>query len=140
MCVIRLENIVSDIKFMFFNSGNATFKKHIVRGLKDVLKEENQPFYSVNDKEDIIFILQNSNLNGFAIRDMVEEYEGNETKSEFFYLYGDSYEFYSIEDFDNLVDKHCEKIAKNILLFPFLDVYKDLYKEFVVPMVIKQME
>lgn len=144
MCVIRLENIVQDLKYILEN-GSAKEKKALYSAyveIRNYLVEEGIEkyyLYSVNDKKDIISLMNDyAQVNAFFIRDLVAEYENKEEYCEYFEMRGGLYDFITDNGFKNLVKDNLTQIAVNILTKPFEGVYKELYNMIVVPMVLNQ--
>jgi hypothetical protein len=144
MCVIRKDFIEQDLRNIL--SGCAIKERKVLyAAYKDIivkLAEEVDGVripYSVYSKEDMLELLKDyDKLNAFAIRDLVADYENNETHSEYFYMVGDSYEFYSMEEWEKEVEQFIPSIAFEILIRPFDGVFKQLYNMIVVPMVLNQ--
>jgi hypothetical protein len=144
MCVIRIEFIQDDLKDILDN-GSGIARSALYCAYIEVLKtlvengaDVNIP-YNIYSKEDMIELLKDyDKMTAFCIRDLVAEYENNETFSEWFVMNGGTYEFYTIEEFGKEVNKYIPSIANEILIRPFEGAFKQLYNMIVVPMVLNQ--
>ena len=144
MCVIRLENIVQDLKYILENGSakeqNVLYSAYVE--IRRFLAEEGVEkyyLYSVNNKDDIISLMNDyQKVNAFFIRDLVAEYENEIEYSEYFEMRGGLYNFVTRNEMVNLIKDNLTQIAVNILTKPFEGVYKQLYNMIVLPMVLNQ--
>ena len=144
MCVIRLENIVQDLKYILENGSakeqNVLYSAYVE--IRRFLAEEGVEkyyLYSVNSKDDIISLMNDyQQVNAFFIRDLIAEYENEIEYSEYFEMRGGLYSFVTRNEMANLIKDNLTQIAVNILTKPFEGVYKQLYNMIVVPMVLIQ--
>jgi hypothetical protein len=73
---------------------------------------------------------------------LVNQYRDNKDNTQFF-TYCNTKQMYGLhiltkQDVVNAISKQIENIAYNILKYPYKDVYGELYREFVVPMIEQQ--
>lgn len=97
--------------------------------------------YNFNNKEDLKKCID-MGMDAEDIAYLVNQYRDNKEKTHFFY-YNNTNNSYTChiltkQEVENVISKHIESIAYNVLRFPYRDVYGELYREFVVPMIDNQ--
>lgn len=97
--------------------------------------------YNFNNKEDLKKCID-MGMDAEDIAYLVNQYRDNKENTHFFY-YNNTNNSYTChiltkQEVENVISKHIESIAYNVLRFPYRDVYGELYREFVVPMIDNQ--
>ena len=147
--VIRAEFLIEDLrKSVITNNG---FHPLIAKAWKDDIRYlivngmdgENEQIYDLNDKNDLKECID-MGLNAEDIAYLVHQYRENNDKTCFF-TYINTKQMYGLHilskcDVLKAILKQIENIAYNILKYPYNEVYANLYKEFVVPMIEQQMQ
>ena len=97
--------------------------------------------YNFNNKEDLKECID-MGMDAEDIAYLVFQYRDNKENTHFFYYINtnNSFTFHILtkQEMKNVISKQIENIAYNVLRFPYRDVYGELYREFVVPMINNQ--
>ena len=97
--------------------------------------------YNFNNKEDLKECID-IGMDAEDIAYLVNQYRDNKENTHFFYYINthNSFTFHILtkQEVENAISKQIENIAYNVLRFPYRDVYGELYREFVVPMIDNQ--
>jgi hypothetical protein len=97
--------------------------------------------YNFSNKEDLKECID-MGMDAEDIAYLVNQYRDNKENTHFFYYINtnNSYTFHILtkQEVENAISKQIENIAYNVLRFPYRDVYGELYREFVVPMIDNQ--
>ena len=97
--------------------------------------------YNFNNKEDLKECID-MGMDAEDIAYLVFQYRDNKENTHFFNYINtnNSFTFHILtkQEVANAISKHIENIAYNVLRFPYRDVYGELYREFVVPMIDSQ--
>ena len=146
--VIRAEFLIEDLRKSIF--ANNEFHPLIAKAWKDDIRYlivngmdgENEQIYDFNDKNDLKECID-MGLNAEDIAYLVNQYRKNNDNTCFF-TYINTKQMYGLHilsksDVLNSISKQIENIAYNILKYPYNEVYANLYKEFVVPMIEQQI-
>ncbi len=146
--VIRAEFLIDDLRKSIFV--NNEFHPLIAKAWKDDIRYliangmegENEQIYNFNDKNDLKECID-MGLDAEDIAYLVHQYKENNDNTSFF-TYTNTKQMYGLHilsksDVLNAISKQIENIAYNILKYPYNEVYADLYKEFVVPMIEQQI-
>lgn len=97
--------------------------------------------YNFNNKEDLKECID-MGMDAEDIAYLVNQYRDNKENTHFFYYINtnNSFTFHILtkQEVENAISKQIENIAYNVLRFPYRDVYGELYREFVAPMIDNQ--
>ena len=96
--------------------------------------------YHLDNKNDIKLVLDNG-ATIFDLSDIVGKYEIHEDTMSKFFLYNSMFRctLISKEELQNDILLAIKSIAEKVMLYPYKEVYAELYREFVVPMIKEQM-
>lgn len=141
--VIRAEFLIEDLSKNIIQNGK--FHPHIVNAWKDIrfciqngIECDDVRIYDFNNKEDLKECIDKG-MDAEDIAYLVNRYQADENNTQFFTDSGVSWHILCKQDVVNAIAKQIEQIAYNILNFPYKGAYAELYREFVVPMIEKQM-
>ena len=140
--VIRAEFLIDDLRKSIYENDN--FNPLITRAWQEDVRyliangSDEDMIYDFNNKEDLKECID-MGLDAEDIAYLVNQYRDNEDNTQFF-MYTNTKQMYGLHilskaDVTNAISKQIENIAYNILKYPYKDVYAELYREFVVPMV-----
>lgn len=141
MVVIRAEFLIEDLKARLFV--NNDFHPMIAKAWKEDIRYINQnsikeQIYDFKDKEDLKECID-MGLDAEDIAYLVNQCRDDKDNTQFF-TYCNTQQMYGLHilskaDVTKAISKQIEQIAYNILKYPYKDVYAELYREFVVPMI-----
>lgn len=145
--IIRAEFLIEDLNKsirkgegfhpLIFKAYQEELKNLVVNGMEcdDLIP------YNFSNKEDLKECID-MGMDAEDIAYLVNQYRDNKENTHFFYYENtnNSYTFHILtkQEVENLISKQIENIAYNVLRFPYRDVYGELYREFVVPMIDNQ--
>ena len=140
--VIRAEFLIDDLRKSIYENDN--FNPLITRAWQEDVRyliangSDEDMIYDFNNKEDLKECID-MGLDAEDIAYLVNQYRDNEDNTQFF-MYCNTQQMYGLhilckQDVVNAISKQIENIAYNILKYPYKDVYAELYREFVVPMI-----
>lgn len=140
MVVIRAEFLIEDLKARLFV--NNDFHPMIAKAWKEDIRYINQnsikeQIYDFKDKEDLKECID-MGLDAEDIAYLVNQCRDNKDNTQFFtydYCLAGGLHILSKADVTKAISKEIEHIAYNTLKYPYKDVYAELYREFVVPMI-----
>lgn len=95
--------------------------------------------FNFNDKKNLKECIE-MGLGAEDIAYLVNRCRENNTLTHFFSYDGLNLHIFSKAEIGGDIDRQIEQIAYNVLKYPYKDVYADLYKEFVVPMIEQQLK
>lgn len=97
--------------------------------------------YHLDNKEDIKLVLDNG-ATIFDLSDIVGKYELHEDTMSKFFNYNSIFRctLYTKEELHTCILLAINSIAEKVMLYPYKEVYSELYKKFVVPMIEQQMQ
>lgn len=145
--VIRAEFLIEDLNKSILKGEG--FHPLIVKAYQEELKNlvengmeyDDLILYNFNDKEDLKECID-MGMDAEDIAYLVFQYRDNKENTHFFNYINtnNSFTFHILtkQEVENAISKQIENIAYNVLRFPYRDVYGELYKEFVVPMIDNQ--
>lgn len=154
--VIRAEFLINDLRNSIFvkieNDENNVrgdendFHPNIVKAWKEGIRYlihngiegDNEQIYDFKDKEDLKECID-MGLDAEDIAYLVNQYRDDKSNTQFF-TYCNTRQMYGLHilsrtDVCKAIQEHIENIAYNTLKYPYKDVYAELYREFVVPMI-----
>ena len=144
--IIRAEFLINDLRKCIFVNGD--FHPHIARAWKDTryhiyndIEIEDDKIYDFNNKEDLKECID-MGMDAEDIAYLVNQYRDNKGNTQFF-TYTNTNNIYGLHilskaDVCKAIIKQIENIAYNTLKYAYKDVYAELYREFVVPMIDQQ--
>lgn len=143
--VIKTEVLIEDLNKSILKGEG--FHPLIVKAYQEEIKNlvENDMecddliLYNFNNKEDLKECID-MGMDAEDIAYLVFQYRDNKENTHFFY-YNNTNNSYTChiltkQEVENAISKRIESIAYNVLRFPYRDVYGELYREFVVPIVL----
>ena len=140
--IIRADFLIDDLKMSIHGKDN--FHPLITRAWQEDVRyliangSDEDIIYDFNNKGDLKECID-MGLDAEDIAYLVNQYRDNEDNTQFF-TYCNTQQMYGLHilskaDVTNAISKQIENIAYNILKYPYKDVYAELYREFVVPMI-----
>ena len=146
---IRAEFLIEDLRKSIIQNGE--FHSNIIKAWKEDIRfliqngmeAENEQIYDFKNSEDLKECID-MGLDATDIAYLVNQYQDNIDNTQFF-TYCNTKQMYGLhilcgQDVKNAIEKQIEQIAYNTLKYPYKDVYGELYREFVVPMIEQQMQ
>ena len=145
---IRAEFLIDDLRKIIITNNEIhpliakAWKNDIRYLIVNGMEGENEQIYDFYDKNDLKDCID-MGLDAEDIAYLVHHYRENNDNTSFF-TYNNTKQMYGLHilsksDVLNSISKQIENIAYNILKYPYKEVYADLYKEFVVPMIEQQI-
>lgn len=142
--VIRAEFLIEDLNKAIIKDD--IFHKHIVKAWQEDIRYliENgvnggaEMIYDFNNQDDLIECIK-MGMSAEDIAYLVEQYRNNNDCTQFFTyinepsMYG--CHIFCKQDIINEIQSKITQIAYNTLKYPYNDIYAELYREFVVPMI-----
>ena len=146
--VVRAEFLIEDLRKSIFVDNDfhplivKAWQKDIRYLIYNDIESDNERIYDIKDKEDLKECID-MGLDAEDIAYLVNRCREDKDNTQFF-TYCNTKQMYGLHilskgDVTKAISKQIENIAKNILLYPYKEVYADLYREFVVPMIKEQM-
>lgn len=145
--IIRAEFLINDLRKCIFVDGD--FNPLIARAWKEDIRflihngmeGEHEQIYDLNNKEDLKECID-LGMGAEDIAYLVNKYQEYKDNTQFF-TYTNTNNIYGLHilsraDVCKAIVKQIENIAYNTLKYPYKDVYAELYREFVVPMIDQQ--
>ena len=145
---IRAEFLIDDLRKSIFV--NNDFHPLIAKAWQEDIRYlivngmdgDNEQIYNFNDKEDLKECID-MGLDAEDIAYLVNQHRDNNDNTCFF-TYCNTKQMYGLHilskaDVITAISKQIENIAYNILKYPYKEVYAELYREFVVPMIEQQI-
>lgn len=140
--IIRAEFLIEDLSKSIHENGE--FNSLITKAWQEDIRyliangSDEDMIYDFNNKEDLKECID-MGLDAEDIAYLVNQYRDNEDNTQFF-MYCNTKQMYGLHilskaDVTNAISKQIENIAYCILKYPYKDVYAELYREFVVPMI-----
>ena len=143
--IIRAEFLIEDLNKSILKGEG--FHPLIVKAYQEELKNlvengmDDLILYNFNNKEDLKECID-MGMDAEDIAYLVFQYRDNKENTHFFNYINtnNSFTFHILtkQEVENAISKQIENIAYNVLRFPYRDVYGELYREFVVPMIDNQ--
>ena len=146
--VIRAEFLIDDLRNSIFV--NNDFHPLIAKAWQEDIRYlivngmdgDNEQIYNFNDKEDLKECID-MGLDAEDIAYLVNQNRDNNDNTCFF-TYCNTKQMYGLHilskaDVITAISRQIENIAYNILKYPYKEVYAELYREFVVPMIEQQI-
>ena len=143
--VIRAEFLIEDLKARLFVDNDfhpmiaKAWKEDIRYIIHNGIESENEQIYDFKDKEDLKACID-MGLDAEDIAYLVNQCRNDKDNTQFFTYSGVSWHILNKQDVINAISKQIEQIAYNTLKYPYKDVYAELYREFVVPMIEQQVK
>jgi hypothetical protein len=145
--VIRAEFLIQDLRDNIIV--NNEFHPNISKAWQEDIRYlivngiecNNEQIYNFNNKEDLKECID-MGMDAEDIAYLVNQYRDNKDNTQFF-TYCNTKQMYGLhiltkQDVVNAISKQIENITYNILKYPYKNVYGELYREFVVPMIEQQ--
>ena len=145
--VIRAEFLIQDLRDNIIV--NNEFHPNISKAWQEDIRYlivngiecNNEQIYNFNNKEDLKECID-MGMDAEDIAYLVNQYRDNKDNTQFF-TYCNTKQMYGLhiltkQDVVNAISKQIENIAYNILKYPYKNVYGELYREFVAPMIEQQ--
>jgi hypothetical protein len=145
--IIRAEFLIEDLRKEIIK--NDEFHPLIAKAWQEDIRYliingmegENEMIYNINNKEDLKECID-MGMDAEDIAYIVNQYRNDKDNTHFF-TYTNTKQMYGLhilskQDVFNAISNQIENIAYNILKFPYKEVYAELYREFVVPMIDNQ--
>lgn len=145
--IIRAEFLIEDLNKSILKGEG--FHPLIIKAYQEEIKNlaengmeyDDLILYNFNDKKDLKECID-MGMDAEDIAYLVFQYRDNKENTHFFNYINtnNSYTFHILtkQEVENAISKQIENIAYNVLRFPYMDVYGELYREFVVPMIDNQ--
>ena len=145
--IIRAEFLIEDLRKEIIK--NNEFHPLIAKAWQEDIRYliingmegENEMIYNINNKEDLKECID-MGMDAEDIAYIVNQCRNDKDNTHFF-TYTNTKQMYGLhilskQDVFNAISNQIENIAYNILKFPYKEVYAELYREFVVPMIDNQ--
>ena len=138
--VIRAEFLIQDLRDNiivnneFHPNISKAWQEDIRFLIQNGMEGENEQIYDLKNSDDLKECID-MGLNAEDIAYLVNEWQDNKDNTQFFTYYNTYYSILCKQDVVNAIEKQIEQIAYNTLKYPYKDVYAELYREFVVPMI-----
>ena len=145
--IIRAEFLIEDLRKEIIK--NNEFHPLITKAWQEDIRYliingmegDNEMIYNINNKEDLKECID-MGMDAEDIAYIVNQYRNDKDNTHFF-TYTNTKQMYGLhilskQDVFNAISNQIENIAYSILKFPYKDVYAELYREFVVPMIDNQ--
>lgn len=144
--VIRAEFLIEDLKERLFVDNDfhpmiaKAWKEDIRYIIQNGIECENERIYDFKNKEDLKECID-MGLDAEDIAYLVNQCRDDKDNTQFFtydYCLVGGLHILSKADVTKAISKQIEQIAYNTLKHPYKDVYAELYREFVAPMIENQ--
>lgn len=146
--IIRAEFLIEDLKRSicvddkFHPLIRKAWQKDIRNLIKNGEKDNGDMIYDVKDAEDLKECID-MGLDAEDIAYLVNQHRQNNDNTQFF-TYCNTSQMYGLHilsrgDVAKAISSHIENIAYNVLKYPYMEVYGELYREFVVSMLDQQL-
>ena len=145
--VIRAEFLIDDLSKNIIKGDGfhplivKAYQKEIRNLVEEGMEYDDLILYNFNNKEDLKECID-MGMDAEDIAYLVFQFRDNKDNTRFFNYINtnNSYTFHILtkQEVENAISKQIENIAYNVLRFPYRDIYGELYREFVVPMIQQQ--